>query len=63
MTIGLERYRKPPVKVFRQMGLGFESLGYANVIAGFRVKWWCPFGSVVPIIVKARILRWKRTAV
>ncbi len=39
------------------MGLGVEKDGYISVVAGFRVRWWDPFGSVEPIIVKAKVLR------
>lgn len=53
------RYRTPPKRVFREMGLGVEKDGYIPVIAGFRFKWWDPFGGVAPIIVRARIIRRK----
>ena len=57
----LERYRVPPKRAFREMGLGVPVDGHVRVVAGFRFKWWVPdfAGPIEPIIVNARILRLK----
>ena len=52
----LARYRTPPPKVFREMGLGQLVNGEIKVIAGFRFAWWSPLNPV-PLIVWARVLR------
>lgn len=52
-------YRTPPKRVFNAMGLGVEKDGYVKVIAGFSFRWWEPFPSLQPIVVKARIIRRK----
>lgn len=51
------KYRTPPKRVFRALGLGVAAAGSIRVIAGFRFRWWSPFGGVDPIIVNARILK------
>lgn len=52
----LQRYRTPPKKVFRQLGLGQIEDGYIKVIAGFRVKWRDPCNIPEPIFVRARVI-------
>jgi hypothetical protein len=58
----LTRYRTPPKKVFRAMGLGVEKDGFIKVVAGFRFKWWVPddLGRIEPLFVNARVLRVKK---
>ena len=55
-TKRLPRYRVPPKRVFRAMGLGVVVDGHIKVVAGFRYHWWA-FGDVTPIVVNARVLR------
>lgn len=56
----VERYRVPPKKAFRALGLGKVVDGRIKVVAGFRFKWWCPEdGAAEPLFVHARILRIK----
>ena len=54
-----ERYKTPPKKVFRAMGLGVIEHGYIKCVAGFRFNWWDPIGVITPLIVRARVLRVK----
>lgn len=46
------KYRTPPKRAFRAMGLGVEKDGYIPVVAGFRFHWWDPLRRLEPIIVK-----------
>jgi hypothetical protein len=55
------KYKIPPKRDFRRMGLGAETNGYIRVVAGFRFDWWSPW-PIQPIIVKARIIRRKVAA-
>lgn len=58
MSKTVERYRVPPKKAFRAMGLGKIVDGRIKCIAGFRFRWWCPGeGATEPVFVQARILR------
>ncbi len=55
----LEKYRTPPKKAFRAMGLGQIIDGRIKVIAGFEFEWWLPdcCGPITPLFVNARVLR------
>ena len=56
----LMKYKTPPKRVFRSLGLGIEHNGIVRVIAGFRqAKWWDSFPSPEPLFVQARIIRRK----
>lgn len=55
----LPRYRTPPKRAFRALGLGQLIDGRIKVVAGFRVLWWSPWPRVEPLIVNARVLRLK----
>jgi hypothetical protein len=61
MTKPLERYRTPPKKAFRAMGLGQLVDGRIKVVAGYRFNWWSPLQNVTPLFVHARVLRDKRS--
>lgn len=56
---GTTKYRVPPPKAYRKLGLGIVADGRIKVVAGFRVAWWDTEGRVVPLVVNARILRLK----
>jgi hypothetical protein len=58
----LQKYRRPPKRVFRQLGLGVLADGYIKVLAGFRTRWWDPFSTPEPLYVQARVLRLKTKA-
>lgn len=53
-----ERYRVPPKRAYRAMGLGvLNAAGQIKVVAGFRFRWWELEASYVPLFVHARVLR------
>ncbi len=56
-----ERYRVPPKKVYRALGLGVARNGYVKVVAGFTFQWWVPdyLGPLRPVFVEARVLRFR----
>lgn len=56
---GPVRYKTPPRRAFRAMGLGKLVDGHIKVVAGFRFAWWDFEGRVIPLIVNARVLRFK----
>ncbi len=56
------RYRTPPKRAFRKLGLGQLTDGRIKVIAGFRFRWWSPFERLEPLFVNARVIRVKGEA-
>lgn len=54
-----EKYRVPPATAFRRMGLGQVVEGRIKVVAGFRPVWWSPDFRVIPLIVEARVIRFR----